>query len=254
MHHTVVYHANHDPDGAFTELPAVKDPQMSRDGNAYNVPAYNYLLGAYACLGSLGADCRLRSPSIDNLNPLYLTGNSLQITPIMPKENFMRAAQPIMLSPDEALTVEENSNPAANERHSAVLFLGEGAITPVSGDIRTIRAQTESAALVVDAYNELSLSFPDRLPTGRYSVVGARVECADGVAFRFAPIGQAWRPGGLTVETEAVDDPWQFRNGGLGVWFEFTHRDIPSLEIWSSAAVGATVYNVYLDVIYSPAG
>ncbi|GAI93429.1 unnamed protein product, partial [marine sediment metagenome] len=106
----------------------------------------------------------------------------------------------------------------------------EGAVTPVTGDIRTLVIEKD-ADLKIGVWTNHTLTFPIDLPVGRYQVVGAQCRCAEAGIFRLVPVGADHRPGGMIDGNVFRIDTTDQRMGKMGVWCEFDQLTPPSLEI-----------------------
>lgn len=248
MFSLVAFSESIDPNGIHTRMAAVPDQTIRTTGDQVTIGEMNMIVGAYATVGTLGDECRLISPSLRRFNPLYITPVELALSPPTHSKMVYHGDNPIPLKTNEALEVENNSNPAAVEQQSVVVWLSDGPQVPVTGDIYTVNLNT-TITLLAGEWAFAELDFPDSLPVGQYSVVGARCEVANGVAFRFAPIGSAVRPGGVCAPDVGGIDPYNQRWGRLGNWFEFNTVQPPGVEILSSAAAGAATYDIFIDVI-----
>ena len=62
-------------------------------------------------------------------------------------------------------------------------------------------------------------------------------------------LGEAYRPGGVVVQTVAELDPDFQRYGGLGNWFTFNSIQPPGMELLASDAAGPATHEVFIDVI-----
>lgn len=245
---TVGYSASQDEGAIMTKIAAVADQHIKTSGNVITVSAYNQIVGVYAALGSTADECRLVAPSLRRLNPLYVTPIEGAIAPSADPLMMYFPANPIGLDINESLEVENDADPAAAEQHTVVVFLADGAISPVTGPIFTINAHA-TVALVAGSWEFAEIVFPDSLPVGDYQVVGARFVSADAVAFRFVPVGAYNRPGGISAASVSGKDPWAQRFGRMGEWFSFNTVQPPGVEVLSSAAAASATYEIYLDVL-----
>lgn len=230
-----------------TNLAAVSDQIAATDGDyIYAKQDINQLFGVYA-IGAGMNIARIETPSIRQQFPLDIAPVESAAVPSDVPAIYMRPESPIPLVPNEGIEAFGTNDTGGAARSSVFTFLSDGAIAPVDGDIRTIRFTTTSPA-AAGVFEEESITLSETLPAGTYQVVGARLEDDEAIAFRFVPIGAAHRPGGIVSPTDTAVDVPQQRNGGLGVWFEFNNRELPSLEIFSSGTTAGTI-NGFLDII-----
>lgn len=248
MQSVVAYSQDIDPAGVMAKLDAVSDQHVKTSGKGITVPEMNQIIGMFAAMGTVPAECRLISPSLRRINPCYITPleNAL-FAGNMPAMMY-RGENPVVLDINETLEVECDANPAGTEQLSILVWLSDGVIVPVTGEMWTINCEITLAQLA-GAWAFAEISFPDSLPVGDYQIIGARAQIAGGVGFRFVPVGESHRPGGICAQDNGSHDPWAQRGGRLGVWAEFNTIQPPGMEIMSSAAVGSATYQCYIDVI-----
>ncbi len=247
-HTTIAYAEANTPDGTFQKIDAVSDQHIRIEGTKVFVSDMNNIIGAMGCMGALSSELRLVAPSLRRINPFYVTPLEVAIVPDNPILHPFRPANPVPLEVTEALEIEYNGVAGAARQATAAIFLAGGALPTVSGMMWTINC-TITLAQVVSSWEYSEVTFPDALAVGNYKVVGARVNCAGGVAFRFVPVGAAHRPGGVCSQGVNEEDPAFQRYGGLGEWFTFNTIQPPGIEIIGSAAAGSATYEVYIDVI-----
>lgn len=248
MHTTIAFSESIDEAGAWANWAAVPDQHIRTEGDFVYISEFNKIIGEKVLAGTVPDQVRLQSPSIRRINPYYI--NQLEAA-IVQAGNVERAFHPdaaVSLETNEALELEANGNPAAGEQHTGIIFLASGGITPATGEIFPVHFTTTIVlAAGVWAFGELVL--PDGLPVGNYDIVGARVESATSIAFRFVPVGGSHRPGGMCVPSNAFAEPRLQRRGGLGVWCSFNSVQLPGLEVIDSAATGSTALDGYFDLI-----
>jgi hypothetical protein len=244
--HVVAFQSTQAEDGAYLNLEPVIDPTVSISGNYIYVPELNNLVGFYICAGSKGSGAYFQAPSLRKLLNIDVGLIELATTPEEDPALNLFPESPIPLERYEGLEVLLNTGATTDETHTAIVFLSDGAIAPVSGDIRTLRASASISATPGE-WSEGTLTFRQTLPVGTYQVVGAKVIGENIVAFRFVPIGYAWRPGGIASPTLAGKVDRYQRYGRLGIWFTFDSRTPPSLEILTSGSSTSQV--VLLDLI-----
>jgi len=247
MHNVIAWSQLIDEGGQLVNLDAVTEQITNTEGKyIYVPPSSPNLIGFGVLLGSTGERARIVSPSIRALfpidvSPVYrgLYGIDYHVIHLFPDA-------PIPLMPNEGLEALSLANPDSEEQHTVVALLAPGALTPVKGNVFTIRA-TASINAQVGKWSSGEISLGQTLPSGRYQLVGARVEGNNLVAFRFILSGSTHRPGFFAVKSSDDPDHPLARRGGLGVWGEFDHFTPPALEVLASGPNTSQV--VYLDLI-----
>jgi len=248
MHTVIAYSESQDLAGARGNVAGVPDQHMKVQGDGIYIGEYNKLLGAYACIGSLGEDARLVSPSLRRINPYYIRPLELAIDPAGDPIHAVSRNILLDLDVNEALECQIIADPAAAEQETVLVFLASGAIQPIDGKIHTV-AFTITLALVAGAWAFSEIDFVDELPVGNYKVVGAVLEADGTVGFRFVPVGASHRPGAPTVPACNYEADKTFRFGNFGTWFTMSTLQPPGVEVIASAdAVSATYYG-YMDII-----
>lgn len=248
MHTTIAWAEAHTPDGNMLKLDAVSDQHIKVSGEKIYPYQYNHLIGAMAYPGALALEARLVSPALRRVNPFYITPVEIALVPTQPLAAIFHPLSPISLSDNEALECEIRATGGAAREASAVAFLAPGATPPVNGEIFTINCEI-TMAIVLHSWEYSEISFPDSLPIGNYRIVGARAVVANGVAFRFVPVGESHRPGGICAQDVDENDPDLQRFGGLGNWCAFNTMQAPGMEVLCSTAAGSATYQVYIDAI-----
>ena len=249
MHTTIAYSEGKNvATGVFSKLNGVADQHIKVFGTMIYIAAFNHLIGAYCVGGTEPEEARLVSPSLRRVNPFYITPIEIGLLPVEPHAMRYFPESPVKLETNEALEAEISGVDATASVKTVVVFLAPGAVTPVSGAIWTINTHiTLDPKASVWTYSEIA--FPDALPVANYTVVGARLVCAAAAAFRFVPVGEGYRPGGIVVQDVDENDPDRQRFGALGRWFDFPSVQPPGIEVIASADVGADTYELYIDVI-----
>ncbi len=237
-----------DPAGVEEELVPIADPTISEEGDYVYIGELNQLIGMMAFLTTTGVSAYVDTPSLRRVSVVHISPITKQIYPTNFERLQIFPRHPVALEPEEGLKVQVVSDPSGAEFHTVALMLSDGAIAPIEGEIFRVKA-TASITITVGEWKFGELTFADKLPSGTYAIVGARVETASGGSiFRLIPIGAGHRPGGVCVTDVEAKDPPYHRNGELGVWMEFTPRTVPSLEILGNATSGSTQV-VHLDLI-----
>lgn len=248
MFTTVAFAESLDPAGVMVNLAAVIDQHVKTSGDYITVPSLNQIVGAYACAGTVADEARLVSPALRRTNPYYITPVEGAIAPSVDPLMMYHPESPIVLDVNESLETQHDGDPAAAEQLATIVWLADGPITPISGEIFTVNAHI-TLAQVVNSWEFSEITFPDSLPVADYDVVGARLVCSGGIAFRFVPVGEANRPGGVCASAVNAKDPWSQRFGRMGVWFSFNTVQPPGVEVLGSAAAGSATYELYIDLI-----
>lgn len=245
----IAYSQNVASSNAFTKLNGVLDQTVKVSDTVISVPSLNQLLGAIAFCGSGGNDARLIAPSLRRINPQYINPVLATTGPDKPLVFNLHTRSPIPLVQNEGLQVEVKADDGGvADQKTVVVFLADGALGGVTGAIRTVNFEV-TIALTGGEWTFSEISLPDDLPVGSYQVVGARLVCSPGIAFRFVPVGAANRPGGLcAISADANDIPIQ-RDGGMGAWFTFNSIQPPGIEILASSNQTQATYEGYMDII-----
>jgi len=235
-----------------TPLNGVSDDHVRVEGDDIFVPAYNRLIGAFAHHGTGAAagditEAQITSPSLRRVvleDIAKLT--DLDVSPTTEMVN-LHPQSPLPLETNEALNALMSNGAITGGKGLIGVWLSDGRIEPVRGEIRTVKCTTTFTP-TVDAWSSGDLTFSQDLPVGRYQLVGARCIGGDTQGlFRFIFVGGIWRPGGVIQKDAADADIAWFRNGQLGVWGEFDQLTPPKLEVLELAAVANPT--VYLDLI-----
>ena len=245
---TVVgYSESVDQAASYNAMNALPDSHVTVVGTRIYIPTLSYLFG-YAINNEGTAYCGayFDSPSLRRVALLDAATVASSITSVGKPEANIFPLSPVKLSPNEGIECYICDNPAAAAEQSALIFLSDGLIAPVSGEIFTVQA-TAAITRVANAWANGAITFRQTLPVGRYQVVGARCWGTNLNYFRFVPVGYAYRPGGIACNTAAMQEPEIQRYGGLGVWFEFDSITPPTLDIYGNAA--CTAQTLQMDLI-----
>lgn len=249
MHTVVAFSESQDAAGAEVNVAGVPDQEIRVSGDEVVVPAdFNQIIGACACIGSTGTRAKLVSPSLRRVNPYEIAPFHLAIYPGDRGINVIHPESPIPLSMNESLECVITADPAAAEQETVMVFLSQGQVSPVRGNIRPVRFSV-TGTLTAGTWNFLSIAFIDDLPVGNYKVVGAQLIADECVGFRFVPVGAGFRPGAPAYPTADCDFDPKFRMGNLGEWFSFNTTQPPSIELLGSAAEASDTYYGVMDVI-----
>lgn len=233
---------------AATALTPVTDSIATVSSPYLYVPALNNLIGGY--LIGQGADqAYIQTPTLLNIaNYRVAPIDTGAADPGSPLPIRLRPASPVKLTQNEGMQFfSDNANASNQYDTTGIVFLADGALAPVTGDIRTVKCTVTTSATGFSWINE-ALTFVDNLPAGSYNLVGMRVEGAHVLAARVVFQGSASvRPGCIGTGSATKLDAEVFRNGNLGVWGSFTAFNPPSLDIMTDGTSETAV--VFLDII-----
>lgn len=236
-----------------TELTGEPDDHLRVVGNDIYIPDLNRLIGAYALhrdADSNGdaSEVQLTTPSMRAVFLQDIPKIDTQPLEHNPEVGLnMFPLSPIPLRKDEALNALMANSAVATTRAMVGVFLADGVVSPVRGEIRTLRCTTTLTG-VAGEWASGNITFGQDLPVGRYQIVGASVWVGGTIGlFRFIPVGGRWRPGGLIKQSFTYGEPDIFRYGNLGVWMEFDQLTPPRLEVLETNAIDDPV--LYLDLI-----
>lgn len=247
MFHTAAFYESVDPSASLTQIDAVPDQAVRTSGLDLVVPSdIAYLLAEAALSAATGpAYGQVQSPSLRQLA-------NQDVLPMIGGVKFgsnpagsFHFENPRSLRGNESMNFAIDATGGAAAANYGLAWLGDGAISPVKGNMFSVRA-TGAAPLVAGSWVNTALTFDSTLPAETYQVVGMRVEGANLVAGRLVFVGQGYRPGCPAVN--AVGDvDWRYgRNGSLGVFGTFDVNQPPTLDC---LGVTDTSQVVILDLI-----
>lgn len=226
----------------------VSDQIMTRDtNNNFQMPQE----GARVIWGfgtGVGMDrlrlnvAELRADGLPSIVPVNITA-----TPPSPYNIFDCRMAPIPLPTYEFVELQSTNTDVGAQNHYAGLAVEIGTTRPtIGGRVYTIRS-TCVLTLTNGTWVLGTLALDQTLPAGIYALCGAHVICANAVLARFVPASGGYRPGVVTNTIPSGIPSMLNRDRMMGVWFDFTHNQIPQIEILGSTA-GAQTAQVYMDV------
>lgn len=240
-----------DPAAAIVNVAALQDDHIFTSGDDLRIPQLNRLVGIFAGVAILGATlARLSSPSLREMNrilvrPLNHRADS-DAEPSDPPAVMDMRSTPRILTVDEILQFEIDTNPAAAAFQWCLCLFADAAPVQVSGEVFTVHLDG-GTTVTARAWSTVPLTFADTLPAGRYQVVGMRAVGASAIAARLVFKPGTWRPGCIASDAENTIDHPMFRFGAMGVWGEFEHVTPPDAEFLCDLA--DTAQDVELDLI-----
>lgn len=234
---------------AYTPVAAVPDQHVRVDGDIVYIGDLNQIVGYAVTCGQAITAAYLASPSLRRLA-------LLDILPISGSDDMANhgavewaGPSPLPLEPNEGLEAFVYTNEGSPTDDSVVgVWLADAPLVPVQGEIFHVLA-TATITEVKNRWVNTEIDFRQTLPVGRYQIVGAYAFITDGMLFRFVPVGEAHRPGGVMGITKSSLLPDLQRNGGLGVWAEFDQITPPSVDVLSNEDAAGTDLSMVLDLI-----
>lgn len=235
-----------------TDIPMATDSSVTvLNGHPlFPVPLYvQYWYG----IGSTMTRVRLSTPRVKAIARPVLNvvdGNTAPSDPLKIME-YLR--HPIMLNPVEEVQMLRSHTGAGAEQNHVVLAVGDNQRNVPQGDMYVARATTAFTG-TANAWSVGTLTMDDTLQVGRYSIIGAKVIDATGIAGRFifpgAPISGALpqiRPGVVCRQAETQSSWLPAHFGGLGEFGQFESFALPALEIMDAGPTANP--SVYFDLV-----
>jgi|Deesub1362B_J571_1020462.scaffolds.fasta_scaffold03063_2 hypothetical protein len=247
MFTTIAYAQSILTSGTVQPIDAVPDTHVTVKDKFIYIPDLNQVVGYGGALSDRVSESYFRAPSLRRIVNLYIgEQNNSQVGAKVGQHYFPEA--PVGLVKNEGLELLSDGGGDGTTAQYVIgyVLLSDGPITPVVAESFTIKA-TASISTTAGEWSNGPITFAQTLPVGRYQVIGARCESPTGVAFRFVPVGEFYRPGGVCVTGDGIDAPEIQRRGGLGVWFEFDSVTPPTLDILTSGTDSSQV--LYLDIV-----
>lgn len=232
--------------GTLTDIEALLDQHVTTDGDDILVPSFaSNIIGVFA-FGVSITGAQISSPTLRKGLMLDVAPINAGAEPVFPLPFINRIDRPIALTPGEGLRGRASEGGAAATQVGVLAWLQGDYEEPPGGEILTVKA-TSATTVTPYEWTLCPLSLTQQLEAGRYALVGARVECANGIAARFVIPGSEYRPGVIACDAIGDTDGGIFREGRFGMFGEFEHTFIPQVEVLAADADTAEV--VYLDVI-----
>lgn len=231
-----------------TELAALADQHLVTSGDDIIVPEkYDKLMGVFAA-GITMSRAQVSSPSLRKTLIVDVDQINIGAEPLSEPPFVDLFKNPRQLKASEGVRVLATQGSGAAEVERVGIFLGDGVVEDVTGEIMTVRC-TGTTTLVAAVWGLVPLTFSQQLEAGEYTIVGARFESAGCVLGRLVIPGSPWRPGGHGTDSIADKPNERFEKGKSGIWGKFSHSFPPQAEFLSISADTAEV--VYLDLIKS---
>lgn len=241
----VGYSQSQDTAAALTSMTPVPDTHVRVSGQDIIVPALNLLIGAWAG-GATISQAQIQSPTLRRQQNIDIGPLNISAAVVQPGTLNDFSQSPVDLSKDEALDFFVAETAAGAERENGLIWLSDGNLSPVAGDVFTLRF-TGTTTLVAFTWTACPITFAQTLPAGLYAVVGMHMFGATPLAARINPVGSLWRPGCLAFATNSAFYAPQFRRNSWGEWCRFAHNTPPQIEVFATAA--DTAQTGFLDLV-----
>jgi hypothetical protein len=251
MKHLGLYTSSIANTAADQQVAAYADGIVPTRDNAIVVPALMPNLLWAAAFGTNLTVAKLKPPSLRvfgdySVRPIGNAAASAgAVIPYLGLTGSFPDGPPLRLEAQEELPFYAQQSSAGNQQAFAAVLFSDGDYKSVHGRYFTVRA-TGTTTVTANVPTVCSLTMDTGLPAGRYRLVGARAKSATGLYFRFVSIYSQFRPGGAAAQGELEFELSGQRNGGWGVWFEFDHLSIPSVEMLCTAGDSAQI--VFMDL------
>lgn len=230
-------------------ITGVPDQHVRVDDTVIYMAEINEIVAVMCSGHTTLTDAYLASPSLRRLANYAISPLHLGSPPLGDAALIMHPLSPLPLEENEGLEAIITASGTVGAVVTTVgVMLADGPLTPIEGEIFHVRATATIAAAVL-TWQNAEMTFDDTLPVGRYQIVGARCFVADGVLFRFVPIGESHRPGWVTSNTLMLKTHDFQRNGGLGVWCEFNQITPPSIEVLVDEGASSNDVVLHVDLI-----
>jgi hypothetical protein len=258
--HTLAYEEALGVNASNSDLDAVPDGEFSRRNDHFIfTDPFRLLLTSY--LAASATEARYNVPRWRTLSNAYhhiWPVNRSATVPSDPRIVDYRDYQLSLPEEDEVAIEGSNNLAAATENSNGVLCLSDPARNrnlPRGLGTVTARATVASFTSSATAWSpDQTITLTESLSGGWYSVVGLAVEEPTVLAARLTfprgniYAGRKMRPGCLTTEAVGNVESQIFR-GGLGLWGSFHTFELPTLQVYDTAA-GARTPTLKLDLVY----
>jgi hypothetical protein len=240
MFHLSAFSSSVANDGILHQIDAIPDSILPASGEGLLSSTLAYLM-AIGFVGPSFTRGQMVAPSLRDYGNLDVEPGNLGTAWESPPRLQDFSMKPIPLAMTEEwdlLAAQDDAMDA--EVETGGLWSSNGTLDPL-GPKKVVQIHwSASITLVAGEWSLIQMTLAQPLYPGTYQLVGARCSSAGALLFRFVPTGnpqaQAWRPGGIAVQTpDQMDWPRQ-RHGGWGQWMQFTNVTVPQMEIFSLSA------------------
>lgn len=214
-----------------TEIAALTDDIFHTSLDDLYIGKFNRIIGL-SLAGHSMQHGYVISPSLRRFSRIYIHPYYSRAVPTACYRLFNdRSRSPAILDVDEAINVLAQVSEVHNDWDNlAGVWLADGPIAPVTGDIRTVYATDTNLAIPQGSWAEGELEWTPDLPVGQYAIVGARAWTTHYALARFIFREETNRPGFITCQDDHFSADPEFRMGYLGVWGRFHSGAPPMIE------------------------
>jgi len=241
--------------GVFQQAPAVPDDEFSRSGAGdYQVPR-DLMLAAIAAVGLPIVDARINTATLRLRGfPRIYPFEALAVWPTDPNIMDLRGRELTLRTQEDYRLEYDDGGAVTAASFFSIITDSPYPVSPPPREARWVRF-TATLTGIVGAWSGVGqMALGDVLESDSYAVWGMRVQDAvngTALAARMSFQGQKWRPGCLVEPAVGLRSDAMFR-GGLGVYGNFRLYSLPQIEIFDTAAAGATLYTI--DLLLSRIG
>lgn len=245
MHHTLAYFKNVAA-STLEDLTPIVDQTIQDQNGGFFLDRPLDVIDAAVTDGDIQY-AQLKQPSLNCVGYHYI-GNLQDQNGLFgeTKGFFNYKDYPVRLKALEQIKISAFQDNAGAQDVYAALHVAEG-LTPVPSGRRFTFRGTSTTAAVASTWTELTTTWSEDLPAGRYGVIGGLVVGVDALLFRINAQNCKLRPGGYAVnDTTVKPSRWQ-RWGGVGQWCDFQNTLMPKIEVLCSSTTAT--WTVYLDLV-----
>ena len=245
--HLALYSSSVASASANQQLTQVSDPVVAASNSGFLVPPVINKVIRVIGVGNLLNRAQLNSGSLRDFTPWDITPVNVGTAIESPVRELWLNDNPIPLVTNEELDAyATNSGSTATQTSLGVVFADQ-ATTPYRGRMFSVHF-SNTITLVAHAFTSFSPTLDNGLPSGTFAIVGARVNSASGLFFRFIPRGgPAYRPGSTMIQAYDQAPNMNDRYGKMGIWLSFTNTTLPQIECFALSA--DTAVDGFIDLV-----
>jgi hypothetical protein len=245
MHHTLAWRESI-ADATEVDVDPVQDGIWAIQ-NSHFFPSVNWQLLALYFGAATPTRARIVTPTFRQVTTPFVRPMNTDIVPGNLPGIADYRNNPLTLRPLEEIQLLGTQTTGGAAVVAGVGWVTKTGIQPVpTGDIFTMRG-TGATTVVAGSWTQVTVTWADTLPNGRYAIVGGVFQGTTCIAGRFILENQVERPGGLGVSALDLNTSPIFAKGNLGIWGTFDGNRMPNLEVLCNAA--DTAQELYMDII-----